>query len=442
MEGPVATLPMTLGFLHPRQQEKLKRAAEIFEASPFNTYTGPERPELLLVTASAAYLYCLEAVQLLNAGERVGILKLGTTWPLPQRLLARHLASTDTVFVVEELLPFLEDNLKVIAAELGPTVGVKTFHGKRDGTLPSHGELNPDLVMGGLAKVLGIDPSAGDADYEAGLARAVGDGVVNCAITFCAGCPHRASLWSIHNALALDGRQGFVCGDIGCYTMGASPAGFDTLKTVHAMGSGIGLANGFGQLGPFGLRRPVLAVCGDSTFFHAALPALVNAVHHGAGMVLVLLDNSGTGMTGFQPHPGLPTDAMGRPARAVDAAEICKAIGAEVVVSDPFDVPATQAALLALLERNSGVRVLILRQQCALSPEKKSRKAFTVAVDQDRCLGEACGCNRLCTRIFRCPALVWDPAAGKARVDEVLCAGCGVCAAICPAGAIAKGEVV
>jgi indolepyruvate ferredoxin oxidoreductase alpha subunit len=441
MEGPIATMPMTLGHIHKRQQEKLKKASEVFEDSPFNTYSGPDHPEILMITSSAAYLYCMEAVELLSACDRVGILRLGTTWPLPRRLLSRYLSRTDKVFIVEELLPFLEDNVKVLTAELNPDVSMKTFHGKKDGTLPSFGELNPDLVMTGLSRILGTEMGTPPGNYETELTRAVKENVVDRSITFCAGCPHRASFWTIHNALEMDGRKGFVCGDIGCYSMGISPAGYATLKTVHAMGSGIGLANGFGQLKNFGLDLPVLAACGDSTFFHAAMPALVNAVHHGATMVLVVLDNSGTGMTGFQAHPGLAINAMGKKATAIDIAEVCKAMGAKVTVSDPFDVQATQSVLLDLLQENSGVRVLILRQICALSPEKKSKKMFDVSVDQTLCLGELCGCNRLCTRIFRCPALVWDALKSKAHVDEILCAGCGVCASICPKGAIMRREV-
>jgi indolepyruvate ferredoxin oxidoreductase alpha subunit len=133
-------------------------------------------------------------------------------------------------------------------------------------------------------------------------------------------------------------------------------------------------------------------------------------------------------------------DAMGRPAAALDVAAVCKGMGAEVRASDPFDIAATQLALLDYLEQPDGLRVLILKQSCALSPEKKGKKAYEVSVDPDACLGDACGCNRLCTRVFGCPGLVWDSGRRKARVDEVICAGCGVCASICPAGAIRKKE--
>ena len=304
MEGPVSTMPTTIIFMHGRQQEKLKKATEIFERSPFNTYAGPERPELLIITSSACHLYCKEAVHLLGVGHRVGLLKLATTWPLPPRLIEKHLAASNRVLVVEDLQPFLEDNIKVLAAELGERVGFIQFHGKKDGTLPSVHELSPDLVGTALSNILAVEVPSPPEAYIRGVQEAAAAGVPPRMVTFCPGCPHRASFWSIHNALIMDDRKGFVCGDIGCYSMGMYPAGFETLKTLHAMGSGTGLASGFGQLGKFGLKQPVLSVCGDSTFFHAVMPALANAIHHQSDIILMVLDNSGTAMTGFQTHPG------------------------------------------------------------------------------------------------------------------------------------------
>ncbi|MEW6187067.1 MAG: thiamine pyrophosphate-dependent enzyme, partial [Thermodesulfobacteriota bacterium] len=260
--------------------------------------------------------------------------------------------------------------------------------------------------------------------------------------TFCPGCPHRASFWSIHNALQMDNRKGFVCGDIGCYTMAVGTTGFRTLKTVHSMGSGTGVASGFGKLGQFGLDQPVLAVSGDSTFYHAVIPALVNAVHHRSNITLVVLDNSGTAMTGFQSHPGLQVNAMGEAMPEVDIAAICRALGARVEIRDPFHIQETQETLNRLMEDKEGAKVLILRQKCALSPERKAKKYFTVHVDENKCLGEMCGCNRLCTRVLRCPGIYWDKDKKTAVIDEVICAGCGVCADLCPQQAIIKEEVV
>jgi indolepyruvate ferredoxin oxidoreductase alpha subunit len=439
MEGVVMSPPVE--WKHGQQQEKLKQAQELFETSPFNTYEGPEKPELLIITSSVCTLYCKEAVKLLDAEERVGVLKLGTTWPLPERLVKKHLATTDKIFVVEEVLPFLEGEVKILAAESVGEIGAKVFYGKRDGSLPSTGEMNPDRVVAALSTILDVTYAGLEAVYAQRATEISFMGSPNREATFCPGCPHRASFWSINTALSMDKRNGFVCGDIGCYSMAVLPAGFSTLKTLHAMGSGTGVASGFGKLSRFGLDQPVVSVCGDSTFFHSAMPPLVNAIHNKSDMTLIVLDNSGTAMTGFQTHPGRPADAMGAVAPSIDIPMVCIALGANVKVADPFEVMATRKILLDLLEEE-GVNVLVLKQACALSPDKKYTKAWEMAVDDSVCIGEGCGCNRFCTRVFACPGLVWDKAKGKARIDEVVCTGCGVCAEICPMGAIRKEKSV
>jgi indolepyruvate ferredoxin oxidoreductase alpha subunit len=437
--GPIINLPNTVNFLRQRQEEKLRKAAQMYDTSPFNTYTGPERPELLLITSSACTLYSKEAVRLLGLQDRVGVLKLGTTWPLPRGLMEEYLALTDRILIVEEVQPFMEDNVLALATTLAPRIGTKTFFGKHDGMIPVANELNPDWVVSALCKILGVSYQAVPDAYVKRAGEIAAAGAPPRALTFCPGCPHRASFWSIHNALELDNREGFVCGDIGCYSLGAIACGFDTLKTLHSMGSGTGLASGFGVQGSFGLNQPIFAVCGDSTFYHAVMPALVNAVHNKADIVLVVLDNSGTAMTGFQAHPGLEVNAVGERVPAVDIPEICRALGAQVTVCDPFDLKETQQTLLNMMAEE-GVKVVVLRQICALSPQKKGRKSFDMSVDESVCLGENCGCNRLCTRIFKCPGLIWDKEKGVAKIDEVICAGCGVCASICPSGAIQRKE--
>jgi indolepyruvate ferredoxin oxidoreductase alpha subunit len=440
MEGPIVNLSINMRGLHHHQQEKLRAASTIFETSPFNRYEGPERPELLIITSSACTLYCREALRLLKVQDRAGILKLGTTWPLPVRFLERYLSMSDRILVVEEVLPFLEDNIHALCAVLAPKIGIKTFHGKLDGSIPMVNELNPDVVLSALGRILEVKYKRVPDSYLKRVEEIGPLGPPQRLLTFCPGCPHRASFWSIHNALQVDNRKGFVCGDIGCYSLAAISSGFNTLKTLHSMGSGTGLASGFGKLGLFGMERPTLAVCGDSTFFHAVMPALINAVHHRSDITLIVLDNSGTAMTGFQAHPGLDVNAMGQKVPAIDIPEICRAMGATVEVCDPFDLEQTQRTILEMIGSRKGVRVLVLRQICALSPEKKGKKRFEVRVNEKSCLGETCGCNRLCTRIFKCPGLIWDKEKKTARVDEVICAGCGVCASICPARAIEKQE--
>ena len=368
------------------------------------------------------------------------MLKLGTTWPLPPELIKKNLSRADKILFVEEVLPFTEENVKILAAEMAAGDRDKEIlrqerrHHSHDGRdEPGHrrGRVRKD------PRNTSTDPMP--AEYEATAQEMIKTLAPVRDLTFCPGCPHRASFWNIHNALAMDNREGFVCGDIGCYTLGFLPCGFSTMKTSHSMGSGIGIASGFGKLGQFGMDQPIVTVCGDSTFFHAAIPALVNAVHNRSDVIFILLDNSGTAMTGFQPHPGTPLDATGHELPDIDPAAVCRSLGATVEYADPFDIDGTQAALLRLLDEG-GARVLIMKQMCALSPAKKGKKMFEVRVDENVCIGENCGCNRFCTRIFRCPGLVWDRERGVAVVDEVICAGCGVCASICPSGAIRKTE--
>lgn len=215
------------------------------------------------------------------------------------------------------------------------------------------------------------------------------------------------------------------------------PTGFRQTKTLHAMGSGVGMAAGFGRLDLLGATQPALTVCGDSTFYHAAIPALINGLHHQSNFLMIVLDNSATAMTGFQPHPGSSFDAMGAEASPVAIEDLCASIGIKPVIADPFRVEEAAGIIYELLQEN-GTKVLILRQECALVRARKARPTQRVKVDPDRCVGEECGCNRLCTRVFRCPGLIWDRSEKKARIDEAICVACGVCEQICPARAIFK----
>jgi indolepyruvate ferredoxin oxidoreductase alpha subunit len=386
---------------HKALHQKLDRARTFVESSPYNFYRGPEKPELLLITSGSGWMYSLEAVVNLGVRERVGLLKLGTTWPLPAALVLKHLKQAETVLFVEEVDPFLENNVKELFAQHCMDIGLKRFYGKATGTMPSTGEISTEIVSSALQSLLKVAYQPRPEGYASKAHEAAAELVPARALGFCAGCPHRATYWAVKRALALDGREGIVLGDIGCYGLGMGPSGFFQMKTIHAMGSGAGLASGLGQLDRFGLSQPVLAVCGDSTFYHAAMPALVNARYNGANFVLLLLDNSATAMTGFQPHPGTGRTATGKEAPVLDLKRICESLGARVEVADPFDISATTDAMLELLQDKQGVKVLILKRECALVRSKKQKKLYNVEVNQERCLGETCGCNRLCTRVFK-----------------------------------------
>ena len=393
---------------HKALHQKLDRARTLVESSPYNIYRGPNKPELLLITSGSGWMYSLEAVMNLGVQDRVGLLKLSTTWPLPANLVLKHLKQAETILFVEEVDPFLENNVKELFAQHCMEIGLKRFYGKAAGTIPSAGEISPEIVSLALQGLLKVSYKPRPEEYTKKAHEAAAELVPVRALGFCAGCPHRATYWAIKRALTLDGREGFVLGDIGCYGLGWGPSGFSQMKTIHAMGSGAGLAAGFGQLERFGLSQPVLAVCGDSTFYHAAMPALVNARYNRSNFVLLLLDNSATAMTGFQPHPGTGRTATGKEAPVLDLKVICESFGATVQVTDPFDLAATTDAMLKFLQDREGVKVLILRRECALVRSKKQKKLYQVEVIPERCLGETCGCNRLCTRVFKCPGLYWD----------------------------------
>ncbi|MFQ6123965.1 MAG: thiamine pyrophosphate-dependent enzyme [Candidatus Heimdallarchaeota archaeon] len=439
-EGHVTTYPPIIS--HPLMHEKLQQAQKAFEESTYNSYEGSADASLVMITSGPSWKYCQEARQMLGVGSEVGVLKLGTLWPLPERFIVRHLKHAQTVLFVEELDPFIERNVMALAAEHGSRgVGPITFFGKKSGHVagpkgPGVGEMTPDIVIRALAAVRDVELKEEYKGFRLAAEERVGHMVPPRTLALCAGCPHRASFWAIRNALKVYGRKGFVAGDIGCYTLGLFPTGYSVLQSCYCMGSGVGIANGMGNLTKFGVDEPVVAVIGDSTFWHAGIPALINAKYNQVKMTLVVLDNSATAMTGFQPHPGIGRDAMGRAAPTVDIAALCQGLGIDVIEGDPYNVEETTETLYDLLEKG-GLNVLVLKQPCALlktrmHPERVKR----VYVDTERCVGETCGCNQFCVRGFGCPGIFWDKAARKAQVDDVVCTGCGVCASLCSHGAI------
>jgi indolepyruvate ferredoxin oxidoreductase alpha subunit len=428
---------------HKILHEKMEKARELFEKSPFNAYSGAENPDLLIITCSACVSYCKETVQQLKIEERVGILKLGTTWPLPEKLVGKYLKTTSKVLIVEEMDPFVEQSVMELAAALLPETANLKFFGARSGHLTPYGELSTNLIMNAVGDVLELSRDQDQAlvDYN-DMAKELVQMVPTRPVNLCAGCPHRATYWSIKTALALDGRDGFVCGDIGCYGMSIWSPGYFQNRTEHAMGSGTGVAGGFGNLNKFGFDQPVLAVCGDSTFFHSIMPALVSGVYNNSNFTLLVLDNSATAMTGFQANPGTGNLATGEVATKVDIEAICRAVGATVEVCDPFDLKNTTQILLKSMKSDTGVKVVILQRMCQLLKNKrKIPHEYDMHIDSETCLSDSCGCNNLCTRLFNCPGLVLNKKSNKAEIDKVLCVGCGLCADVCPAGAIIREEV-
>jgi indolepyruvate ferredoxin oxidoreductase alpha subunit len=242
------------------------------------------------------------------------------------------------------------------------------------------------------------------------------------------------------NALRLDGREGLLIGDIGCYSLGFGRTGYYLSRTMHCMGSAVGFCSGMGKLERFGFDQPLIAVVGDSTFFHACLPGLVNARYNRANFICVVLDNSATAMTGFQPHPGTGEDASGGEAPKLSVASICHGLGIPVQEVDPFETDMATEILYGMLQNNE-LQVLIFRHTCAvLQAREEGLPNRRVHVDKERCIGENCGCSRFCSAAFGCPGLIWNAEEGHAEIDEVVCSRCGLCAQLCPQQAILVEE--
>lgn len=413
-----------VAYMHKPMLQKLDALRREFETCPFNHYTGPENPRELIVAGGTGRLYAREAIDRLGVGDWVGLLSLATVWPLPEQYILSRMRGAEKVLTLEEVDPVLEQNLQALAGR--NRLGV-AFLGRSDGTVPQIGELDPDNVTAAVSALTGVTLP----EKRVGSALELPEREM----TFCAGCPHRATFYLLKRVLRQEKNPGVMVGDIGCYFMSGQAAGHYGYQVCNCMGSGINVAEGLGQLTHYGLDQKVVTVCGDSTFFHTVLPGLVNATYHNANMLLLVLDNSATAMTGFQPHPGTGLTAMGDKVTPMDIGRIVETIGCEVEVADPFQVEETEGVIRRLLNR-PGMNVLILRQPCATLVSKQTRKKARVWVDQDKCLGEGCGCDKYCSRVWGCPGNTWDFKKNKAMIDPVTCVGCGVCAKLCPAGAI------
>jgi indolepyruvate ferredoxin oxidoreductase alpha subunit len=421
---------------HAAVLKRLDRIREQFENSSFNTYEGPDQPQLIVICGGSGYLCARDAVAALGVDQTVGILKLATMWPFPKKWIADHLARTDRVLIAEEVDPYIEIHVKESLVDAG--IHGKQIFGKESGHIPAYGEITPDRIISALSNLLGVKYSEDTEEYDQKLSARADPMIIGRGLAWCPGCPHRATFWALEKAIKQDRRNAYVTGDIGCYTLDIFPGGKSIQNLLHAMGSGAGLATGLGQLDRFGYKQPVVAVCGDSTFFHGSIPALINAVTNKSNLIQIVLDNQATAMTGFQPHPGTGINALGQPAPRIGIEDLCRALGCQVTVADPFDVRSSIRTIRHLLKEDTGVRVLIMRRTCELVRVKQDKTMpYTVYVDDEKCKGEEC---QICTAEFRCPGLVWDDFGNYATIREDICSGCGVCVDICPFNAIVKEE--
>jgi len=346
---------------HPVLLEKMKLASKIAERSTYNTILGTGT--LGLITSGVSYNYCIEALRLIGVSAKV--LKLGMTYPLPVDLISKFLQSVHKAVVVEELEPFLEVQVKAIAQETAKDVEV---FGKLKGFFPRDGEFSTGIVAQGLSKILGknLGPSFEIVENKAAQADRVAPPRPP---MLCPGCPHMASFHAIK--VATEGKA-IVSTDIGCYTLGYQPP-LSVGDVMISMGASVGIAAGLTKV----TGDPVIGVVGDSTFFHASIPGLINAAYNNHRFVYVVLDNMATAMTGHQPHPGTGLTAMGKATKRIMIEDIARACGIDFVkVVDPFQF---ENAVSAMKEatRHTGPAVVVFRGPCV---EVKSRQR--AAADQ------------------------------------------------------------
>lgn len=405
--------------------ERTKRIEEEFALSPLNVVTEADS-DVGILASGAGYNYATDAAAAL--GIQPTVLKLGTTYPVPDALLAEFVENLSTLIVVEELSPYLESAVTVVAKDANPKLRI---FGKLSGHLSEALEYNTDIVVEAFAKILGVK-SPVDRKRIIEMATELKEGLPDRWPTFCPGCPHRATLYALRQATK--GTKHVLATDIGCYSMSIMPP-IKYGDTLLSMGAALGVAAGLQHA----VEEKVVAMVGDSTFYHACLPGLVNAVHHGDDFTLVVLDNAVTAMTGQQPHPGSDITAGGRPAKRLVLEDVARGLGIDdVTVVDPYDVNDAIEKMREALSRK-GPNVIISRRECALHADRGKRKRGEAivprAVDHS-----VCKRPYTCIRQFHCPAIGVDDKDRSAEIAPDICDGCGVCSKICPFGSIQTKE--
>jgi indolepyruvate ferredoxin oxidoreductase alpha subunit len=405
--------------------ERTGRIKEEFETSNLNSVTDTGS-DVGVITSGAGYNYTVEAARIL--GAKLSILKLGTTYPLPEKLIASFLKKLKTVIIVEELQPYLELHVTAIAKDANPSIKIV---GKWTGHFSEALEYNANIVADAFAKVLGLKTPV---DYAAVIAKAteLKKGMADRPPTFCPGCPHRATLHALQQAAR--GTKHILATDIGCYSM-SFLAPLEYGDTLLSMGACMGVAAGL----QYAAQEKVVAMVGDSTFWHAGMPGLVNAIHHNDDFTLVILDNEVTAMTGQQPDPGRDYSAGGRPAKPLILENVIKAMGIDdITIVDPYQVKAAVGPIKEALARK-GPNVIISRRACALYADRNKRKRGET-IGTNKVDKEACKKPYTCIRGFHCPAISIEDDDRKANITKELCDRCDVCAKLCPFGSIRPRE--
>ncbi len=407
------TVPAVSRNLHSRLLDKLGQAEKISEDSEYNFIKGNGIRGI--ICNGVSYNYVSDAVQDLDMGNNIKILRIGFSHPMPQVLIKDFLKGCDKVLVVEEGEPFMEETVKMFAQEEKLTLSIM---GKGKDLFSRLYEFNPALVRQAIAVYFNVPYTQLAGPDLSDLPE-----IPQRPPTLCAGCPHRATFYAVKKAS--EGMETICPTDIGCYTLGFLPP-LAMGDFLICMGSSVGTSCGFSKV----TDKKVIAFIGDSTFFHSGIPGLINAVFNNHDFTLVILDNGTTAMTGQQPHPGvdmkqLNLNGFGR----VSIEEVVRAVGvSHVTVIRPYRAKKSIKAIKEALNFK-GVSVVISREMCTLyatSLNKTRGKPFFVS--------EKCTDHKDCISELACPAFFIEN--NRIKIDPVICTGCTVCAQICPEQAI------
>ncbi|MFO7964098.1 MAG: indolepyruvate ferredoxin oxidoreductase subunit alpha [Desulfobacterales bacterium] len=407
-------VPAVSRSLHAKLLENIKSAERLSDASPINRVEGTG--DLGIICNGVSYLYVSDAVKELGIESDIRILRIGFSHPMPENTIKDFLRACKKVLVVEEQEPYMEEAVKAFAQEAGLTLSIA---GKGEGLFSRLYEFDPAMVKRVIAGYFESIPK--DAENRLEL-----DDLPRLPVrppSLCPGCSHRATFYAVKKAAEnLD----YMCTtDIGCYTLGFFPP-LSMGDFLICMGSSFGTGCGFSKV----TGKKVISFIGDSTFFHSGIPGLINAVFNRHNLTLVILDNGTTAMTGHQPHPGADTAQLNpNTLQQVSIESIVKAAGVpHVAVIQPYRVRKSIETVREALAVE-GVSVIISRELCTLygkNIHKRKARPFYVS---DKCKN-----HRKCINELACPAFYLD---GEAvRIDPALCAGCAVCAQICPENAI------
>jgi len=415
-------------------EENLKKMSDEFSVYKNNTITDftPNDTDIItkgIVSGGVSYAYALEALHSFDKqNTKCKLLKI-STYPFPEKLVLQFLNGLNEVLVIEELDPVIENELLLLCGI--HHLNIKIL-GKRSGSITIAGENSPDSAAKAIAAFLNISQNPVPAPPDSSLPSLPVRPPV-----LCAGCPHRASFFAVKEAVrALQGntQRAVFSGDIGCYTLG-NAAPLNMTDTCICMGASITAAQGLARAEP-GVTH--FAFIGDSTFFHSGITGVINAIYNQTDIIVVILDNGTTAMTGNQPHPGMGITMMNTRPKKISIEKILKAAGVSSLIKvNPFNQKAAKNAVRKLMAQNgthnTGVRVLLFEAPCINIKAAKIKRKETVFINSSKCTG-----CKLCVNRLGCPAISYN--IGKAVIDKTLCTGCGICMNICPPGAIKRAK--